>query len=322
MSLEDRYKSVITRICQHMGSGMAHYAREGSLSDSTYAIDTLSDFDLYCHYVAGLVGEGLSSLFSASGKEREDLGNMLSLSNSMGLMLQKTNIMRDFREDLNDGRFFWPKEIWSKYADNPKAFYSFPNGMNEKEKEEMEKKGLFALSEMILDALSHSIDCLNYLSLLKNQSVFQFCAIPQVMAIATLEKCFMNKDVFKKNVKIRKSLAVYVSFHSLFLSLSHTHTLSLVSVPFLSLSPLPPFSFFSFPVSFFIILYSFRLPYLLSWDLSSPTLTLFLSALSLLGFFLSYILPFGRVPSLSVLRPQIPSLLLKVACMSTGPAPH
>lgn len=187
-----------------MGEGMAHYAREGAASDTSYAINTLADFDLYCHYVAGIVGEGLSALFSASGKEREDLGHMLTLSNSMGLMLQKTNIMRDFREDLEDGRFFWPREIWSKYANDPKAFYM-------KQDPEQQKKALFALSEMILDALSHATDCLDYLSLLKNQSVFAFCAIPQVMAIATLEECFMNPNVFKKNVKIRKSLAVHVS---------------------------------------------------------------------------------------------------------------
>jgi len=34
----------------------------------------------------------------------------------MGLFLQKTNIIRDYREDLDDKRRFWPKEVWSKYA--------------------------------------------------------------------------------------------------------------------------------------------------------------------------------------------------------------
>jgi farnesyl-diphosphate farnesyltransferase len=37
--------------------------------------------------------------------------------------------------------------------------------------------------------------------------VFQFCAIPQVMAIATLAEVFQNQEVFKQNVKIRKGLA-------------------------------------------------------------------------------------------------------------------
>lgn len=205
MTLDDHYRIVITRICKHMGNGMAHYAREGATSTSSYAVETLADFDLYCHYVAGIVGEGLSALFSASGKEREDLGRMLTLSNSMGLMLQKTNIMRDFREDLEDGRFFWPKEIWSKYSSDPKQFYLSNDPI-------IQEKGMHALSEMILDALSHATDCLDYLSLLKNQSIFAFAAIPQVMAIATLEVCFMNPKVFQENVKIRKSLAVHVSF--------------------------------------------------------------------------------------------------------------
>jgi Squalene/phytoene synthase len=36
----------------------------------------------------------------------------------MGLFLQKTNIIRDYREDLDDKRKFWPRQIWSKYADD------------------------------------------------------------------------------------------------------------------------------------------------------------------------------------------------------------
>ncbi len=39
----------------------------------------------YCHYVAGLVGIGLSQLFSTSGLEREEVGKDERLANSMGL---------------------------------------------------------------------------------------------------------------------------------------------------------------------------------------------------------------------------------------------
>jgi hypothetical protein len=34
------------------------------------------------------------------------------LANSMGLFLQKVNIIRDYYEDLKDGRTFYPEEIW------------------------------------------------------------------------------------------------------------------------------------------------------------------------------------------------------------------
>ena len=65
----------------------------------------------YCHYVAGLVGIGLSRLFSASGLEDHVVGEDAALSNSMGLFLQKTNIIRDYLEDVLQDRDFWPKEV-------------------------------------------------------------------------------------------------------------------------------------------------------------------------------------------------------------------
>ncbi|SCZ90297.1 BZ3500_MvSof-1268-A1-R1_Chr1-3g01900 [Microbotryum saponariae] len=196
--LTSSYKKAIADITQKMGAGMARYAKVHAESGGRFSVDTLASFDLYCHFVAGLVGEGLSRLFSASGKEAPELGEQVSLSNSMGLLLQKTNILRDFREDTDEGRVFWPAELWSKYADKPEDLYAHGN----------EQKALWALSEMTVDALSHATDALDYLTLLSNQSVFNFCAIPQAMAMATLQECFMNPKVFHQNVKIRKGLAV------------------------------------------------------------------------------------------------------------------
>lgn len=66
-------------------------------------------------------------------------------------------------------------------------------------------------SGMILNVLGHATDSLDYLRLLRNQSVFNFCAIPQSMAIATLALCFMNPDMFQRNIKIRKAEAADVS---------------------------------------------------------------------------------------------------------------
>lgn len=65
----------------------------------------------YCHYVAGLVGIGLSRLFSASELEDALVGEDTECANSMGLFLQKTNIIRDYLEDQQDGREFWPQEV-------------------------------------------------------------------------------------------------------------------------------------------------------------------------------------------------------------------
>lgn len=69
----------------------------------------------YCHYVAGLVGIGLSKLFSASRLEDPEVGQDTELANSMGLFLQKTNIIRDYLEDTQEGRAFWPQEASEFY---------------------------------------------------------------------------------------------------------------------------------------------------------------------------------------------------------------
>ena len=183
---------------------MADYAHKAATTGTIY-LDTTSEYDLYCHYVAGLVGEGLSRLFSASKKESPSIGTQLELSNSMGLLLQKTNIIRDFREDVDQKRFFWPRDIWGRKE------FGFVD-MNEMISPDSEtvKRAMWAQSGMILDALRHTTDALDYLRMLKNQSVFVFCAIPAAMAIATLELCFMNPAMFQRNIKIRKAEAAKV----------------------------------------------------------------------------------------------------------------
>ena len=48
------HAQVITDITEGMGKGMADFIAKEVL--------TVSDYDLYCHYVAGLVGIGLSQV--------------------------------------------------------------------------------------------------------------------------------------------------------------------------------------------------------------------------------------------------------------------
>ncbi|KAE8668154.1 Squalene synthase [Hibiscus syriacus] len=126
-----------------------------------------------------------------------------SLSNSMGLFLQKTNIIRDYLEDINEipkSRMFWPREIWSKYV----------NKLEDLKYKENSVKAVQCLNDMITNALIHVDDCLKYLSALRNPSIFRFCAIPQVMAIGTLAMCYNNIEVFRGVVKMRRGLTAKV----------------------------------------------------------------------------------------------------------------
>ncbi|KAJ6569401.1 isoprenoid synthase domain-containing protein [Mycena capillaripes] len=220
--LQPEYRDVILEIAVKMGRGMADFvARSESEKKTTPYLETIAEYDLYCHYVAGLVGEGLSLLFPASKKESPILATQLGLSNNMGLLLQKTNITRDFREDVEERRYFWPREIWGDRERYGGGFAApeemcLPLGVAQLSvaQEQQQRRALHVLSAQILDALRHAPASLDYLRLLKNQSVFNFVAIPATMAIATLELCFMNPRVFKGNVKIRKAVAAELIMRS------------------------------------------------------------------------------------------------------------
>lgn len=196
------YRAIIKDITKKMGNGMADYCNNAE--HNINGVNTIKDYDLYCHYVAGLVGEGLTSLFVESGLANPALKERPHLQESMGLFLQKTNIIRDVAEDWADKRRFWPKEIWSKHVDNFEDLF----------KPENKEAALNCSSEMVLNSLSHADECIFYLAGLKEQSVFNFAAIPQTMAIATLELVFRNPNIFEKNVKITKGDACKIMTES------------------------------------------------------------------------------------------------------------
>ncbi|KAM3204664.1 squalene synthase [Capsicum annuum] len=174
LELGRQYKEAIEDITMRMGAGMAKFIYK--------EVETIDDYDEYCHHVAGIVGLGLSKLLCASGKE---------------------DITRDYLEDINEVpkcRMFWPRQIWSKYV----------NKLEDLKYEENSIKAVQCLNEMVTNALSHVEDCLNYISTLRDPAIFRFCAIPQVMAIGTLAKCYNNIEVFRGVVKIRRGLTAKV----------------------------------------------------------------------------------------------------------------
>lgn len=201
-TVKPAYRDIILDITKKMGNGMADYCNNAE--HNLNGVNTIKDYELYCHYVAGLVGEGLTRLFVESGLANPALGKRPELSESMGQFLQKTNIIRDIKEDFDDKRRFYPKEVWSKHVTNFDELFDPKNIKN----------ALGCSSEMVLNSLRHADECLFYMAGIKDQSVFNFVAIPQAMAIATLELVFQNPDIFKKNVKITKGDACQLMMES------------------------------------------------------------------------------------------------------------
>ncbi|KXZ56552.1 hypothetical protein GPECTOR_1g496 [Gonium pectorale] len=189
LQLEPAHQRVIADITRRMGHGMADFIEK--------EVVTVADYDLYCHYVAGLVGIGLSQLFAASGLESPGMAVAEDLSNHMGLFLQKTNIIRDYLEDIMEEpapRMFWPREIWGRYGATLADFKEPAN----------RQRAVQCLNHMITDALRHVPYCMQYMEQLRHVMVFRFCAIPQIMAIGTLAICYNNGKLFEGVVKMRR----------------------------------------------------------------------------------------------------------------------
>ncbi len=192
--MKPSYYAIVRDITTKMGNGMADYAMNAK--HNVNGVETVADYELYCHYVAGLVGDGLTRLFVESQLANPALLQRPHLTEAMGQFLQKTNIIRDVHEDWLDKRRFWPKEIWSKYVDRWDDLFD--------PRPEFREKALACSSEMVLGALKHADECLFYMAAVRDQSVFNFVAIPQAMAIATLELVFRNPAIFERHIKITK----------------------------------------------------------------------------------------------------------------------
>ncbi|RWA04739.1 hypothetical protein EKO27_g10366 [Xylaria grammica] len=206
--LKENYFTIIEDITKKMGNGMADYAINAEFQSG---VVTVAEYEEYCHYVAGLVGEGLTRLFVEGGYANPALLQRMELTESMGQFLQKVNIIRDVHEDFEDSRRFWPKDIWSKYVDKWEDLFD----------PKYRTQAVHCSSEMVLNALKHADECLFYMAGIKEQSVFNFVAIPQTMAIATIDLVFQNPKIFHSHIKITKGDACHLMTQS-------TQNLSLV----------------------------------------------------------------------------------------------
>ncbi|KAI0804443.1 isoprenoid synthase domain-containing protein [Xylaria sp. FL0064] len=199
--LKDNYYQIIEDITIKMGNGMADYAINAEFQAG---VVTVAEYEKYCHYVAGLVGEGLTRIFVEGGYANPALLERMELTESMGQFLQKVNIIRDVHEDFLESRRFWPQDIWSKYVDKWEDLFD----------PKYRTQALHCSSEMVLNALKHADECLFYMAGIKEQSVFNFVAIPQTMAIATIDLVFQNPKIFHSHVKITKGDACHLMMQS------------------------------------------------------------------------------------------------------------
>ena len=90
--------------------------------------ETFEDLHYYCRCVAGSVGRLSLGIFGTLPDHTgHDLEEAARLADSLGVALQLTNILRDIREDHQNGRIYLPAEDLAKFdvdldAPNPAQF--------------------------------------------------------------------------------------------------------------------------------------------------------------------------------------------------------
>jgi 15-cis-phytoene synthase len=72
--------------------------------------ERFEDLLLYCRRVAGAIGRLCLAVFGARAERMSDGGEAGALADDLGVALQLTNILRDVREDAENGRVYLPAE--------------------------------------------------------------------------------------------------------------------------------------------------------------------------------------------------------------------
>eukprot|EP00913_Durusdinium_trenchii_P015018 g14084.t1 len=213
--LSEGSREVIRNITDKMGAGMAEYVSadlaQGTLDQAAY--------NRYCHMVAGLVGEGLTRIFVAlnwQGKASKCGAFAQTLRKKLQTLTTWRTMWMDEHFGLNQfGKAMPTAMTWASLHCPLHMVQEKPGDRSKllpvKAGGEVLAKGvgvqaLLCLNDLVADALELVPDSLEYLERVSTPAIYRFCAIPQVMAIATLAACFDNPLVFTGVVKIRKGL--------------------------------------------------------------------------------------------------------------------
>lgn len=149
----------IQRWAGEMASGMERledpaHPPQWVFQDGVAILSSKQDYDDYCYIVAGTVGHMVTELAAAHYRLSPETSQALHASaEACGRGLQKTNILKDFRDDLERGVSYLPYEWMQAVKSAPLRLASAPSGWKRQ------------VVEDILHELDESVQYLNALPL-------------------------------------------------------------------------------------------------------------------------------------------------------------
>jgi farnesyl-diphosphate farnesyltransferase len=181
-SLSEALQVMSIKWLKEMAQGMMEYLQKAILS--------FDDLDDYCYYVAGTVGLYLTDLVKIQDGVELDTTNAIA----NGRYLQKVNIIKDFHGDFQEGRVFWPKELFQNTTVEAVTTGKAP-----------EDEQLRILSAMNESACREEAASFAYIMSIPKQlkGYRDFCLIPAMMAYQTLRKMHNNQKVLLQSEGIK-----------------------------------------------------------------------------------------------------------------------
>jgi farnesyl-diphosphate farnesyltransferase len=191
-------RSTIARCIQVMTKGMSELMRDKAKDDLGLGLADVDQMMTYCYYVAGVVGEMLTELFAGFSPRIEPRSKeLVSRAPSFGRALQLTNILRDAREDLDQGRCFLPRREMAKHGLSAETLL-LP---------ERRREAVALFDELIAVARREADVALEYTLTIppEEQGIRLFCLWPLFFAVLTLRELEGNPAVLEPTpIKIRR----------------------------------------------------------------------------------------------------------------------
>lgn len=193
--------SHVAKCIRAMTAGMAELTAQNG---TPQGLANLDETLLYCHYVAGTVGEMLTALFIGYSPECAAHREFLEANaGSFGRALQLTNILQDVYDDMERGSCWLPRTALSRHGLTPQQLVDPAH----------RDKALALLDDLIAVAHREARAAFEYtLRIPKSEpGIRTFCLWPLFNAVLTLKALQGNSDAFgPTRVKIKRSMVKLV----------------------------------------------------------------------------------------------------------------
>jgi farnesyl-diphosphate farnesyltransferase len=196
--LDSSTRPIVSRCLREMTAGMSKILETTQAGDRCPGLADLEETLVYCHYVAGTVGEMLTGLFARFSPQIEArLPSLRHKASRFGRALQLTNILKDIREDLERGSCWLPRKEMARHGLSTQTLL-----------EAGRRKQAIALLDELIGVARRELDvALDYTLALpaEQPGIRLFCLWPLFMAALTLRELCGNPQVFEPQpVKISR----------------------------------------------------------------------------------------------------------------------